>query len=319
MPTITQLEYLVSVYNHGHFGRAARACHISQPTLSMQLKKMEEELGIVFFDRSHQPIVPTSEGEAFIAQAKTILHEVGKLAYMSKDCQEGMSGEVTLAVIPTLSPYLLPRLLPLFSAQYPRVALTIRELMTREAVRALEERHLDVALLANEVSLDGLVTKALYTERFMVVLHRESELAAQSSIAVDDLRHHPLWLLGEGHCFRDQAIELCGQPNERQVLSNVHFESGNLHTLVALVAMGEGATLIPEMAMDELMRPEIVIRPFRSPAPVRQVTMVSHRSTYKQDMLAALAGLVETCVADTWGRPSSRSVRVIGKHTKKSD
>jgi LysR family hydrogen peroxide-inducible transcriptional activator len=292
MPSLTQLEYLVAVDQHRHFGKAANACNISQPTLSMQLQKLEDEYGITLFDRSKQPVVPTPEGIPVIEQAKIVLREVGKLGYLAKNESREPSGEFKLGLIPTLAPYLLPLFLGSFAETYPKVRLIIEEMTTENIILALGQDRLDAGLLATPLGVSSLREKPLFYEPFYLYVSPSHPLyKAKSSIKEEDLDGKDVWLLNEGHCLRDQVLRVCSLKSGPGVFTNVQFESGNLETLIHLVTHGHGYTFLPYLAMQTLRDPtrKRLIRSFSAPAPSREISLVYHRDQYKQAVLSALS------------------------------
>jgi len=287
--TITQLEYVVAVDRHRHFAKAASSCHVTQPTLSMQLQKLEEELGIIIFDRSKMPIIPTLEGAPIILQAKVTLREHAKIYHLLDELRGEIQGQLRLAIIPTLSPYILPLFLDSFSKQYPKVELQIYEQKTEHIIKNLEEDNLDAAILVTPLQNRSLIERVLCYEKFLLFINPHHPLASKKKIKESDLDLHDLWLLNEGHCFRDQALKICGTTNRSVLKDNILFESGSLETLKNLVSKTSGYTLLPEMATLGLSSNEIsCLREFSGNAPVREVSLVYARSFYKEKLINAL-------------------------------
>lgn len=287
--TLTQLEYLVALDQHRHFGKAARACHVSQPTLSMQIQKLEADLGVVFFDRSHQPLLPTSEGVALINQARTVLSEARRLTQLSQEDTLEVRGDLRLGVIPTIAPYLIPLFVERLSHQYPKLNLHIDELQTHQIISALENETLDVGLLATPLKTQGLEEQHLFLEPFSLFVRRSHPLAKKKSVSEDDLDGSEMWLLSEGHCLRSQILRFCSLKTSHSVLKNVRFEAGNLETLQRLVESGSGYTLLPWLATRQHLSPESQVVQFRSPRPQRQVSLVWRRTQLKRKAIDALA------------------------------
>jgi len=287
--TLTQLEYLVALDQHRHFGKAARACHVSQPTLSMQIQKLEADLGVVFFDRSHQPLLPTSEGVALIDQARTVLSEARRLTQLSQEDINEVKGELRLGVIPTIAPYLTPLFLERMSRQHPKLTLYVDELQTHQIITALENETLDVGLLATPLKATGLEEQKLFLEPFSLFVRKSHPLAKKKTVSEDDLDGAQMWLLSEGHCLRSQILRFCSLKSSHSVLKNVRIEAGNLETLQRLVESGSGYTLLPWLATRQRFSEHTHTIPFRSPVPQRQVSLVWRRTQLKRKAIEALA------------------------------
>lgn len=294
MATITQLEYLVSVDKHRHFGKAAKACNVSQPTLSMQLHKLEEEYEVTFFDRSKQPILTNPEALPLIEQAKTILREYEKLKHLTTDTGGEPTGEFRLGVIPTVAPYLLSRFIGDFSQQYPKVNLSVREMTTNQIVDALDRDELDGGILATPLDMPTLDERPLYYEPFYVYASKEHPLSKSKSVKETDLDSEGIWLLSEGHCLRNQMLRLCSSRKSGAVFKNVSFESGSLETIVQLVEQGHGYTLLPALAAEKMLANKIPgVKKIQAPTPTREISIVYRRSQYKQTILKALSEVIK--------------------------
>lgn len=296
MPTITQLEYLVAVDEEMHFGRAARRCFVSQPSLSAQIQKLEEELDQVIFDRSKKPILVTEVGRDVIQQARVVLKEHRRIQSIAMAGATTPKGDFSLAVIPTLSPYLIPRFVPEFAKNYPDVMLKLRERQTDDIIRGLLDDTLDAGLLVTPLADDRLIERHLFFEPFHLYVSPGHPLQKVESVSEQDLSTGDLWLLGEGHCFRDQTLRICSNRGQKKVLPNIDFESGNLETLRHMVRDSKGYTLLPQLALSEipsLERSEHV-RPFCDPQPTREVSLVYSRSFFKEKIVSAL----EHCILD---------------------
>lgn len=294
MPSLTQLEYIVAVEKHRHFGKAAEACHVTQPTLSMQIQKVEEEIGYPLFDRLKKPIVPTTKGAKFITQAKVLLHEHHKLMEMSHSQSGELSGELRLGVIPTIAPYLLPLFIENFSKAYPKVHLRIDELKTDTILKLLSEDALDAGILATPLHEPGLKERPLYYEPFSLYVSKSHPLNARKRIKEDDLDAEDMWLLEDGHCFRNQIVRYCSLKVREGVFPNVQFEGGNIDTLRYLVRKAQGYTLVPELFVETLSESEKreYVREFEKPYPAREVSLVYRRDQWKGDVLDALAASI---------------------------
>lgn len=287
--TLTQLSYIVAVANHRSFGLAAKKCHVTQPTLSMQIQKVEELLGVIIFDRSKQPVILTAIGARVVEQARVILREADRLQEIIREESGQIHGDFRLGIIPTIAPYLLPLFLQKFLDRYPTVNLIVEELETSSIVRRLKEDTLDAGILATPLHDLGIVELRLYDEPFFVCLPKSSELAQKKEVEEKDLPLEQILLLNEGNCLRDQMINLCQlkakQPSKNQRL---HFESGSLTTLMRLVEQGSGFTIVPFLALDTVPLKNCVMKAFAEPQPIREISLIVHRSYVKHNILQAL-------------------------------
>lgn len=290
MPTLTQLEYIVAVEKHRHFGKAALASHVTQPTLSMQLQKVEDEIGYPLFDRLKKPIVPTAKGLKFITQAKVLLHEHHKLMDLSRLQGQEVSGEFRLGVIPTIAPYLLPLFIEAFSKGFPKIHLYVDELKTDSILQRLKEDTLDAAILATPLNEPGLKERPLFYEPFYLYVSKDNALNARKRIKEEDLNGDEMWLLEDGHCFRNQIARYCSLRHRHGVFPNVQFEGGNIDTLRYLVRKSQGYTLVPSLFVETLSETEKrdYVRDFERPYPAREVSLVYRRDQWKSDVLKAL-------------------------------
>jgi LysR family hydrogen peroxide-inducible transcriptional activator len=287
--TLTQLKYIVAVDNHRHFATAAEKCYVTQPTLSMQIHKLEEELGVQIFDRSKQPVVPTREGVRIVEQARQVLSESNRIREIATENTEELGGVYRIGVIPTIAPYLLPLFLREFSEQYPKVELIFEELLTQDIINRLHHDQLDVGIIATPVKQASIHEMDLYYEPFVGYISSNHTLAKQDSISIDDLDVNDLWLLNEGHCWRDQMIQLCKKNQRRQELSRIQFESGNLETLRKMVEQNYGMTLLPYLAVNELSE-EVKkqhIRNFVEPVPKRKIRLAYGRIHLQKNIVEA--------------------------------
>ena len=285
--TLAQLRYLVALDTHRHFGDAAGACNVSQPTLSTQLRKLEDELGVELIDRSRQPVVPTAAGEQLIGQARRVLAEGERLAALADEVQDRVSGTLRIGMLPTLSPYLLPLVLPALNDTYPEIKLVLREWPTTNVLNALHDDVIDVALIATDEAGPDVYDQALCTEPFVGYVAPSHRLANRDVLRPSDLSVDDLWLLSEGHCFRDQVLSVCGAPHAAGP-GGIQFESGSLETLVHMVQYSGGMTLLPSLTtcyMSDAERDEYVI-PLTSPPPTRTVRVVTRRR-HKQRLVDA--------------------------------
>jgi len=289
--TLTQLSYIVAVDKYRHFATAAQKIYITQPTLSMQIQKLEEELGVLIFDRSKTPVVPTAIGEKIIEQAKEILSGSKHIEDLASMQENELSGEFRVGVIPTIAPYLIPIFLRPFMEKHPNVKVIFEEALTRDILAGLNEDHFDVGIIATPVEQRTIFEHELFLEPFLAYLSANHELTAKKTLSVDDLENTTLWLLNEGHCFRDQTIKICKQDNEKLRNSPISFESGNLETLKRLVEQNFGMTLMPYLAVMEHDNScdTAMLREFESPVPSRKIRLVYSREFLKKGVIEALA------------------------------
>lgn len=291
--TLKQLRYFDAVAKWEHFGRAAEACSISQPAISVQIKELEDGLGTRLFDRTNRQIRLTAFGELFRERCRGILQSVDDLSDLARASQQGFVGRLRLGIIPTIAPYLLPRIIGALSASHGDLELNIRETLTEKLILDLTEGRLDAAIVALPISEPSLIEVPLFEEDFVLVRHRAD--ANKPVPNKDDLREMRLLLLEEGHCFRDQALSFCGLRNP---LPRDGMDGSSLTTLVQMVGTGIGVTLIPEMAVPiEVRSAEVAIARFKSPKPSRQVGMVWRRSSPLADQLMQAADIVRTAAA----------------------
>lgn len=287
--TLTQLNYIVAVEKFRNFGQAAEACHVTQPTLSMQVQKLEEELGVVLFDRSHQPVKPTPMGEAIIAQARHILRESHRIQEIIDEQKGDISGQVRLGVIPTLAPYLLPLFLNSFMTQYPKVHLVVEELQTHQVLDRLKSGSLDIGILVTPIEDTNFVTRPIFYEPFLAYFSEDHPLLKKKTVDEKDLSTQDLWLLSEGHCFREQALLLCKyhKKHENDVDKRLQFESGSLETLKRMIDRKTGFTLLPWLASVDI-KDQKRIREFSTPIPTREVSLITGNYYRREGVINAL-------------------------------
>ncbi len=287
--TFTQLEYILAVNIHRHFADAAESCHITQPTLSMQIQKLEEELAIKIFDRSKQPVVPTIAGEEIIDQARKILAEKDILLEMISSKKDLVKGELKVGVIPTLAPYLLPLFIPPFIRKYPQVKLHVIELTTSSLLKQLREGQIDMGILVTPLNEKGIKEDALFYEEMLVYTSSKNKLLKKHFILSKDIDPNKLLLLEEGHCFRSQIINLCELRKHSYGGSHFEYEAGSLETLRRMVDASDGITILPELSTNDMNdKDKLRLRHFKSPAPVREVGIVTHRDFVKRKLVNAI-------------------------------
>lgn len=294
--SLTQAEYALAVYKYGHFAKAAEACHVTQPTLSMQIQKLESDLGIVIFDRSKKPILVTEIGQRVIDQMQVVLFEAKKIDEIVKQSLTGkVHGRINLGIIPTISPYLLPLLLPLFAKKHPEIELRISELQTHRIISALNEDEIDVGLLATPLQIPRVFEHALYYEPFSVLCGKNHELARLKKVKYSSLNFDDIWLLEEGHCLRHQILDICSLSKAKSDQRRFEFESGSLETLKRLIHSYGGYTLLPYLATDEIGSHTQLI-PFERPIPAREIGLVYRREHHKNQLIELLADAILECI-----------------------
>ena len=290
--TLTQLEYLIAVERFGNFSLAAENCYVTQPTLSMQIQKLEEELGVIIFRRDKQPIVPTDIGQKIIEQAKQVLKEKEKLHVILQIEKGEFVGALRVAIIPTISSYLLPMFLSSFIKKYPNVELIIDEVTTDEVITGLEKSYFDIGIIALRSKNENLISETLYYEPFVAFLPPDHKLMKKKKLCQDDLNVNDFLLLKEGHCLREQTLAVCKSiENDWVEKSNkIVFESGNLETLIKLVEQKFGMTLLPYLALQYIKEKKKLnqIREFANPVPKREVGIIHTKTFIKKHLLNAL-------------------------------
>ncbi|HEY6899635.1 MAG TPA: LysR substrate-binding domain-containing protein [Puia sp.] len=287
--TFVQLEYIVAVDTYRHFATAANHCFVTQPTLSMQVQKLEEELGLKIFDRSKQPVIPTEAGREIIEQARKILGEKQVISEIVQAKKGVLIGELRIGIIPTLAPYLLPLFVQSFTAKYPQIKLVVNELTTEMVVTRLREGRIDVGILVTPLQENGIREQVLFYEELLVYVSRKNAAYKKTYMLAQDIDPSKLWLLEEGHCFRSQIVRLCELRKASREGSHFDYEAGSLETLRRMVDLNDGITILPELAaMDLTTRQQQLIRHFKRPAPMREVSLVIHRDFVKQRLVQAL-------------------------------
>lgn len=314
MPSLIQLEYIAAVADQRHFGKAARACHVTQPTLSQQIRKVEDDLGLLIFDRVKKPVVLTPEGEAFLEQARLILREHKRLKEIAAAHKGEVAGAFRLAIIPTVSASLVPQFLEHFSSRYPKVDLLIDELKTDSILEELRQDKLDAGIMATPLPAGGFEETPLYLEPFKLYVSKGHPLGRKEICARGDLDGSDLWLLSDGHCFKDQVVRYCSLPGDAvPAFRNVRFQSGNLDTLRRLVRQGHGYTLIPAFMTTYMSEAEVKahVRSFAHPEPARQISLVARRGHWKAAIAKALRESIARTLPEGVRKASARKLEVL--------
>lgn len=311
MLTLRQMRYFDALAATRHFGKAAELTHVSQPALSAQIMEMEEHLGVKLVERSRAGVFLTVKGEEVLAQVRSILADVGRLEESARTNAGTLEGRVRLGVIPTLAPYLVPRLIPYLRERYPAIEIELKESLTDRLIADLGDGRLDAVVAALPVDADGIVTRALFSDRFYMAVAENDRHVLMSPMTEEQVDISQLLLLEEGHCLRDQALAVCNTAGKRQLLS---FGATSMATLLQMVANGMGMTLIPEIAIpSEAARNAIRIVPFAAPEPSREIGLIWRRSNPRPRDMDALADAISACA-----REISRDAAAAGRGAAKA-
>jgi LysR family hydrogen peroxide-inducible transcriptional activator len=310
--TLTQLEYILAVDKLRHFGRAAESCFVTQPTLSMQIQKLEDELQVILFDRSKNPIQTTAEGKTIVEQAHKIIKEQKRLFSIIDESKEELTGDFKLAVIPTLTPFLIPLFIQHFVKKYPKVNLKLEEAKTEDIIEMLKKDEIDAALLATPLEENHIEERVLYYEPFYLFVHGKHPLAKKTKVKEDELDINDIWLLNKGNCFREQVLNICAQKKGQSELGNINFESGNFETLKNMVLKGFGYTILPHMAVQDLSSSQKkLVRPFKAPVPTREISLVFHKDCLKKRIVDALEEDILADIPDDLRDIQKKNLQVI--------
>jgi LysR family hydrogen peroxide-inducible transcriptional activator len=308
---IQQLEYILAVDTHRHFATAASKSNVTQPTLSMMIRKLEDELGVRIFDRTRQPVEPTPEGREVIVRARQILADVNQLKEFAKGLKSEISGDIRIAIIPTLAPYLLPLFLPSFVEKHAALRVSISELVTRDIINALKSGDTDIGVLATPLHDPKLVEHPVFYEEFFAYTSAE-DTSKKKYLLPKDIDLSKLWLLEEGHCFRNQVLNLCELKKKDVKSDRLHYQAGSLETLKNLVDHNKGITILPLLATKDLTKAQQKkIRPFAPPKPVRQISLVVNSNYSRKSILQALKKEIEDVVpSETVGKTRTQVLEI---------
>ena len=297
MITLTQLEYIVAIDEYRHFATAAEKCFVTQPTLSMQIKKLEDELGVIIFDRSRQPVVPTDLGAKLIEQARMTLSATQRIKEIIQEEQQEVEGTLKIGIIPTLAPYLLPVFIGPYIRKYPAVKVEVEELVSEEIIRRLKRDMLDVGLFVTPYHDEKIVERPVFYEEMLLYAHPDSELLKKKEVGHEDIVTSDIWMLGNGHCFRNQVVNLCEMSASQHKNLPFEFESNSLETLMRIVDVEGGFTLIPELAL-QYMSPEKKkqVRSIANTKPLREVSVIYSRHFTKQRLITLLCDEIKSVV-----------------------
>lgn len=307
--TFIQLQYIIALDTERHFAGAAASCYVSQPTLSMQIHKLEEELGVKIFDRSKQPVIPTELGAELIEQARRIISEknvMDELVSLKKDM---VSGELKIGIIPTLAPYLLPLFVQHFTEKYPLVRLVVNELTTDIIISQLRAGRIDMGILVTPLQEAGIKEHVLFYEELMVYVSKKNSAYKKTYMLPQDIDPNKLWLLEEGHCFRSQIINLCELRKASRTAGHFDYEAGSIETLRRMVDMNDGITILPELATLGMSNKQLAqVRYFKRPAPMREVSIVVHRDFVKKKLIEIIRQEIIAAVPSNINKNKSKYV-----------
>lgn len=286
--TLVQLEYIVAVDTYRSFVNAAEKCFVTQPTLSMQIQKLEEFLNVKIFDRSKQPVIPTEIGSQIINQARLVLQENKKIKEIISSQEQDIVGELRIGIIPTIAPYLLPKVIAGILEKYPGLKLLIWEYTTEDIINNLKTGVIDCGILATPLVDGNIAEIPLYYETFVSYISKNSKLFKKKALDADDLEDENIWLLNEGHCMRTQVLNICRNTKNNR-LQSLTYNTGSVETLIRMVDVNDGATLLPELALADLSAKQLnKVRYFKTPEPVREISLVTHKNFIKKRMLNVL-------------------------------
>lgn len=310
--TLTELRYAVAVADHRHFGRAAAACFVTQPTLSAQVGKLERSLGVRLFERSSQSVHMTSEGEEIVREARAVLAAAERILEVARSKKEPMTGTWRLGVIPTLAPYLLPWLVPRLREAFPRLRLVFREMKTSDVLAEITARKIDCGMLALPLDAANLVVEPIFDEPFFVIVPAGHELAGKKSVRESDLQGRRVLLLDEGHCLREQALSICARAGAIDGTDAGDFRATSLSTLRHMVAGGMGITLLPALAVRDA-DPATATLPFAGDAPSRRMALVWRESHPRARDYVELAKFLRANLPEgVSAPPGAKSARSTG-------
>lgn len=274
--TLVQLEYVIAVDTYRSFVAAAESCFVTQPTLSMQIQKLEESLGVKIFDRSRQPVVPTEVGKKIINQARVVLMESKKITEILQETSGELEGEFKVGVIPTVAPYLLPAVITSFLRKFPKVQLQVWEHTTERILQELKSGTLDCGVLSTPLLDNTILETPLFYETFVAYVSENSALFEKKILSYDDLSEEKLWLLNEGHCMRGQVLNICNYRHNRGIVGSFEYNTGSVETLKRMVEVNDGLTILPELSILDYDEDQMNhVRYFKSPEPVREISIVT--------------------------------------------
>jgi LysR family hydrogen peroxide-inducible transcriptional activator len=305
------LEYVIAVDTYRSFVAAAEKCFVTQPTLSMQIQKLEESLGVKIFDRSRQPVIPTEVGKRIIKQARAVLTESKKITEILQEAKGELEGEFRIGVIPTVAPYLLPGVITSFLKKYPKVQLQVWEYTTERIIQELKAGTLDCGILSTPLLDNTILEMPLFYETFVAYVSEKSTLFDKKMLGYDDLSQEKLWLLNEGHCMRGQVLNICNYKHNQGANGAFEYNTGSVETLKRMVEINDGLTILPELSIlgyneDQLGH----VRYFKAPEPVREISIVTTHNYVKKMAVKVLKDEILTVIPERF--KSNKKKDIIG-------
>lgn len=314
--TLIQLEYILAIAQHGSFVEAANHCNVTQPALTTQVKNLEKELDMVIFDRTRKPIVPTEVGVQIIEQAQEVVAQFKKIPDIVGEFNAEIKGDLSIGIIPTVSPYLIPYFIGKFAEYRPQVNLNVKEVITEDIIHKLKTGALDAGIIATPVDTKGIIAIPLYYEKFFGYVSKNHFNFFKENIKAKDLKLEELWLLKEGNCFRDQIINICSRKQEEEFHNNFRYESHSIESLKRIVEVTDGMTLIPELAADIVPKDkQEMIKEISDLQPTREISLVVSRQFLKKRLIdgikeAILDSIPEHMLQNKNGKIIDTNIRI---------
>ncbi|MBP1670764.1 MAG: transcriptional regulator, LysR family [Bacteroidetes bacterium] len=304
---IQQLEYIVAVDRYRHFAKAAKSCGVSQPTLSMMIQKLEDELGLEIFDRSKSPVSTNQSGEMIVNQARVVLYNIRQLREMADSTKESILGDLEMSIIPTVAPYLLPKLFGEFKRNLPSLRCRVSEMKTSTVIEKLKSAEIDLAIVATPLDDPEILEVPLYYERFLAYISPGDELYSRTELNVAEINYDRMWILEEGHCFRDQIFNICNRAHN----SFQQYEAGSIETLIKVVDENGGFTIFPELHLPSLTPAQQKhVRPFRGEEPRREISLVFRQDFIKEKLLNVIVSSIKSIIPQSMLDPRLSKMRV---------
>lgn len=295
--TIVQFEYIVAVDTYRSFNLAAKNCFITQPTLSMQIQKLEDSLGVKIFNRTKSPVAPTEIGAEIIMQARVMLAEYQKIQDLVTDRNKELTGELKIGIIPTVAPYIVPKIITQFISKYPGVKLIVGEQNTEQITQQLKLGAIDCGIVSTPIHEPQFIETPLFYENFVAYVSEDSDLAKKKKLKPSDINIEELWILNDGHCMRDQVLNLCQHRKTTKGSQHYEYNTGSIETLKRMVDENNGATILPELALTDLTdKQREKLRYFQSPEPAREIGLITPKNFVKRKMIEALKTEILACV-----------------------